>query len=106
MTGPKKAVERCTMWPDRREAPRPTLAALVSRMEDLMGVALSRCPSVESRHPRLAHNHPSGDPTPSPDDIALTQRLVDAGRVIGVDVLDHIDIGDGRHLSFLERGWL
>ena len=54
----------------------------------------------------LAHNHPSGDPTPSPDDITLTRRLVDAGRLIGVDVLDHIVIGDGRHVSFRERGWL
>ena len=54
----------------------------------------------------LAHNHPSGDPTPSPDDMTLTRRLVDAGRLIGVDVLDHIVIGDGRYVSFRERGWL
>lgn len=54
----------------------------------------------------LAHNHPSGDATPSPDDMALTRRLVDAGRLLGVDVLDHIVIGDGRHVSFRERGWL
>jgi DNA repair protein RadC len=54
----------------------------------------------------LAHNHPSGDPAPSPDDMALTRRLVDAGRLIGVDVLDHIVIGDGRYVSFRERGWL
>ena len=54
----------------------------------------------------LAHNHPSGDPTPSPDDMTLTRRLVDAGRLIGVDVLDHIVIGDGRYASFRERGWL
>jgi DNA repair protein RadC len=54
----------------------------------------------------LAHNHPSGDPTASPDDITLTRRLVDAGRLIGVDVLDHIVIGHGRHVSFRERGWL
>jgi DNA repair protein RadC len=54
----------------------------------------------------LAHNHPSGDPAPSPDDMALTRRLVEAGRLIGVDVLDHIVIGDGRYVSFRERGWL
>ena len=54
----------------------------------------------------LTHNHPSGDPTPSPDDHQLTRRLVDAGRLIGVDVLDHIVIGDGRYVSFRERGWL
>ena len=54
----------------------------------------------------VTHNHPSGDPAPSPDDIALTRRLVDAGKLIGVDVLDHIVIGDGRYVSFRELGWL
>ena len=38
----------------------------------------------------LTHNHPSGDPTPSADDVGLTRRLVDAGTLLGVDVLDHI----------------
>lgn len=45
------------------------------------------------------HNHPSGDPTPSPEDIAVTKRLSEAGRVLGIDVLDHIVIGDGRFIS-------
>ena len=54
----------------------------------------------------MTHNHPSGDPTPSADDMALTRRLVDAGKLIGVDVLDHIVIGDGRYVSFRELGWL
>jgi len=45
------------------------------------------------------HNHPSGDPTPSADDLALTARLVSAGAVLGIDVLDHIVIGDGRARS-------
>ena len=52
----------------------------------------------------LAHNHPSGDPTPSPDDLALTQRLVHAGQIIGIDVLDHVIVGDGLWTSFLESG--
>ena len=52
----------------------------------------------------LTHNHPSGDPTPSADDVALTQRLVEAGRLLGVDVLDHIVIGDGAWVSFVELG--
>jgi DNA repair protein RadC len=54
----------------------------------------------------LAHNHPSGDPAPSPDDMALTRRLIDAGRLLGVDVVDHIVIGEGRYVSFREQGWL
>ena len=52
------------------------------------------------------HNHPSGDPTPSPDDIALTRRLVTAGEVLGVPLLDHIIVGDGRYYSFKEVGCL
>ncbi|RMH08609.1 MAG: JAB domain-containing protein [Nitrospirae bacterium] len=52
------------------------------------------------------HNHPSGDPTPSPEDRALTARLVAAGEVLGIPVLDHVIIGDGRFVSFADEGWL
>jgi len=52
----------------------------------------------------LAHNHPSGDPTPSREDREVTQRLIQAGRLIGIEVLDHLIIGDGRYTSFRERG--
>jgi DNA repair protein RadC len=52
------------------------------------------------------HNHPSGDPQPSAEDRALTTRLVAAGEVLGIQVLDHLIIGDGRYVSFAERGWL
>ncbi|MDO3410183.1 DNA repair protein RadC [Saccharibacillus sp. CPCC 101409] len=51
-----------------------------------------------------AHNHPSGDPAPSPEDIAITKRLVEAGRIVGIDVLDHIVVGDGSFVSLKERG--
>lgn len=50
------------------------------------------------------HNHPSGDPSPSPDDIALTRRLDESGRLLGVDVLDHIIIGDRKYVSMKEQG--
>ena len=49
------------------------------------------------------HNHPSGDPTPSVDDVRLTRRLVDAGQVLGVDVLDHLVLADGRYYSMKEN---
>ncbi len=49
------------------------------------------------------HNHPSGDPTPSPEDIDITGRLVRAGQIIGIDVLDHIIIGDGKFTSLKEQ---
>jgi len=50
------------------------------------------------------HNHPSGDPTPSPDDIALTRRLAAAGDILGVPLLDHVIVGEGRYYSFNECG--
>lgn len=50
------------------------------------------------------HNHPSGDPTPSPDDVALTRALVQAGKLLDVSVLDHLVIGQGRYVSLHERG--
>jgi len=52
------------------------------------------------------HNHPSGDPSPSKDDIAVTERLKNAGEIIGIDVLDHIIIGDGRFVSIKELNLL
>ena len=52
----------------------------------------------------IAHNHPSGDPTPSPEDKRITQRLYEAGQLIGIDLLDHIVIGDNRWISLKERG--
>jgi len=51
-----------------------------------------------------AHNHPSGDPTPSDEDLEVTRRLVEAGRVVGIEVLDHLVIGDGRFVSLKEAG--
>ena len=51
----------------------------------------------------LVHNHPSGDPTPSVDDMQLTYRLRDTGRVVGIEVLDHIIVGDRRYVSFVDK---
>lgn len=51
------------------------------------------------------HNHPSGDPTPSTEDIAVTRRLCDAGKILGIDVVDHIVVGDcGRFESLKAKG--
>lgn len=52
------------------------------------------------------HNHPSGDPEPSKDDIAVTERLKAAGDITGINVLDHLIIGDGRYVSLKEKGVL
>jgi DNA repair protein RadC len=52
------------------------------------------------------HNHPSGDPSPSPDDVDLTRRLAATGALVGIDVVDHIVLGDGRYCSLKEMGRL
>jgi len=52
----------------------------------------------------LFHNHPSGDPTPSPDDVVLTARMVSAGAVMGIDVVDHLILADQCYFSLLEAG--
>ena len=54
----------------------------------------------------LVHNHPTGDPAPSSEDIAITRRLREAGDIMGIKILDHIIIGDGEFVSFVERGLL
>lgn len=54
----------------------------------------------------LVHNHPSGDPIPSASDLEVTRQLVDAGKLLGIDVIDHVIIGDGRFVSFAESGLL
>jgi DNA repair protein RadC len=52
----------------------------------------------------LAHNHPSGDPSSSPEDVALTRAVVEAGKLMDIDVLDHLVIGRGEYVSMKERG--
>ncbi len=52
----------------------------------------------------LVHNHPSGDPTPSPEDVEITMRLSEVGRLVGIRLLDHVILGDGCFTSCFERG--
>jgi len=54
----------------------------------------------------VAHNHPSGDPYPSAEDRSLTTALEEAGNILGIPLLDHVVIGDGRYFSFKEKGLL
>ncbi len=55
----------------------------------------------------LAHNHPSGDPTPSRDDFAVTERLIEAGHLMGIEVIDHVVVGsEGRYTSLKEKGMI
>lgn len=54
----------------------------------------------------LVHNHPSGDPTPSKEDIEVTKRLSEAGKLLGIEILDHIIIGDQKYISLKEKALL
>jgi DNA repair protein RadC len=65
------------------------------RVAEVFGPALA----VDATRLVLAHNHPSGDPQPSADDVRLTRRLVEAGRLLEVEVVDHLVIGGARHVS-------
>jgi len=66
------------------------------------------CAAIVSRAASviLCHNHPSGDPTPSADDRAVTRQLVDAGRLLDIPVDDHVIVGKEAYLSFAEQGLL
>lgn len=54
----------------------------------------------------LAHNHPSGDPTPSREDLESTRRLMEVSKVVGIKVLDHIILGDGKYISLKTEGYM
>jgi len=60
--------------------------------------------TASAAHIIVAHNHPSGDPTPSREDIEITKKLVETGNIMGIPLLDHVIIGDGRHFSMKEAG--
>ena len=77
-------------------------SAVVRAAEVFQEAVRSNCPAVI-----LAHNHPSGDPTPSPEDVQVTRQLVEAGKLLDIDVLDHVIIGQaasGGFVSLKERG--
>ncbi|MDF1513775.1 MAG: DNA repair protein RadC [Anaerolineae bacterium] len=72
--------------------------SLVRIGEVFRGAVRRHCASVI-----VAHNHPSGDPSPSPEDVTLTRRLVEAGKLLEIDVLDHLVVGHNRFVSLRER---
>ena len=76
-----------------------TVNSSVLRAAEIFRPAITRnCPGV-----LICHNHPSGDPTPSPEDIAVTEQLVQAGKVLDIELVDHIVIGNHRFVSLKER---
>jgi DNA repair protein RadC len=75
-------------------------AALVHPREVFKAAILANAASIA-----FVHNHPSGDPEPSRDDIELTRRLVKAGDLLGIPVVDHVVVASRGHVSIAERGW-
>jgi DNA repair protein RadC len=76
-------------------------ASLVHPRECFKPAILSNSASI-----LVGHNHPSGKSSPSKEDIEVTKRLVEAGKIIGIDVLDHIVLGDGEYVSLKEKGYV
>jgi len=76
-------------------------ASLVHPREAMKAAILANASAI-----LLAHNHPSGDPSPSREDLAITARLKQAGELLGIAVLDHLVIGDGTFISLIERNQL
>jgi len=106
------------VWADREEF----VVLLLDAKNTLLGFHVVSVGSLTSTivHPRevfkiavlgnaasliLLHNHPSGDPTPSAEDRAITTRLCQVGELLGIKVLDHVVIGDGRYVSFVDDGY-
>ena len=83
-----------------REIYRGNVSSAVLRTaEVLRGAVREGCPSII-----VVHNHPSGDPTPSSDDVQVTAQIVKAGRLLDIDVLDHVVIAQGGFVSLKDRG--
>jgi DNA repair protein RadC len=79
-----------------------TLTASLVHPREVFGPAIREAAAAVV----LVHNHPSGDPEPSPEDLEITRRLVAVGELVGIRVLDHLVIGGGTWVSFLQRGLL
>ena len=78
-----------------REVYRGNVSSALVRVAEVFSDAVREgCPSII-----IVHNHPSGDPTPSAEDVALTKQLIDAGKLLGVEVLDHVVIAREGHKS-------
>ncbi|WMT29174.1 DNA repair protein RadC [Bacillus aerius] len=76
-------------------------ASIVSPREVMKSAILSSAASI-----MVAHNHPSGETTPSREDVDVTKRLAEGGKLMGIELLDHLIIGDGKYTSLKEKGYI
>ena len=74
-------------------------SSMIRPAEVLRPAVMEAVPSII-----ISHNHPSGDPTPSPEDAAITRELAQAGKLLGIELLDHVVIGGEKFVSLKERG--
>ena len=91
-----------------REVYKPVVLYNDLTVENTQGVIKEACAhSIRASAAAmiLMHNHPSGDPVPSQEDLHITKRLRDVGDVLGIRVLDHVVFGDGRYVSFVDDGY-
>lgn len=79
-----------------------TIQSSFANPREILRLALQ----YDTAHYVVLHNHPSGDPEPSPEDIQMTRRLREASDLIGIPLMDHIIIGDNQYISLKERGYL
>ena len=85
---------------DEREVSIGSLNASIVHPRELFRTALEYAAASVI----LVHNHPSGDPTPSREDIDITRRLIEAGNLLEIPVLDHVIIGDDKYVSMKDKG--
>ena len=92
---PQRLSQTATTYRPQLPPPRDSEKSVFSNVLSTLG-----------RLQRVLHNHPSGDPTPSSEDRETTRRLVKAGQVLGISVMDHIVIAGDKFMSFKEAGYL
>ncbi|MCH5265646.1 MAG: DNA repair protein RadC [Lachnospiraceae bacterium] len=79
-----------------------TIQSSLANPREILRLALQ----YDAAHYLVLHNHPSGDPTPSREDIDITKRLMEASEIVGIPLMDHIIIGDNQYISLKERGYI
>ena len=95
-------VQMKIIWNRPLSVTRGTLNAALVHPRDVFRLAIH----ASAYRVIAVHNHPSGDPTPSADDKAITSSLVAAGRLLDIPIADHVIVGPGRYVSFVESGLL
>jgi DNA repair protein RadC len=84
------------------EVSRGSLTATLIHPREVFAPAIRNAAAAVA----LLHNHPSGDPAPSGDDRRMTERLANAAEILGIRLLDHVVVGEGRFISFVDEGWI